>query len=123
MTREALIELIRSVSNAGWGYKGIKGSELLVAALKTDDENYDDLMLCAIALAKNAADWREFHALATFWAERKKGKPHQSLTQQNNTTINMVYERALGEVRKLTDEQLAAMKQIFEQKQPLVIDN
>lgn len=83
MPRKDLQGLLQRVCDAGWGYASLTGKDLLLAALKDDDANYDDLMLCALVLAKNAGEWREFNALATFWAERKKGKPAGASTNIN----------------------------------------
>lgn len=87
LTRDELIALIRKVCAAGWGYAGLSGRELVKASMQSDDEAYESVMLTALVLAKNAKDWREFHTLASFWAERKKGKPVQpsSLTTDANT--------------------------------------
>jgi hypothetical protein len=83
MTRDELVGLIRKVSQAGWGYGKLTGKELLETALKTKDEAYEALKLTALTLAVNASDWREFNALATFWAEREKGKPAGAATNIN----------------------------------------
>ena len=79
MPRHELQKLLQRVSQAGWGYGKLTGKELLETALKTKDEAYEALKLTALTLAINASDWREFNALATFWAEREKGKPSQSV--------------------------------------------
>lgn len=79
MTQVQLINLIRLVSKAGWGYGGLTGTELIKAALMSKDEAYEALKLTALVFAYNAKDWREYHAMATFWADREKGKPQQSV--------------------------------------------
>lgn len=79
ITRPELRMLLQKVLRAGWGYGKLTGKDLLEMALKTKDEAYEALKLTALTLAVNAGDWREFNALATFWAEREKGKPIQSL--------------------------------------------
>jgi len=75
MPRKDLQGLLQRIIQAAWGYGSLTGKELLEMALKTKDEAYEALKLTALTLAVNAGDWREFNALATFWAEREKGKP------------------------------------------------
>jgi hypothetical protein len=102
MTREGLRELLQRVSQAGWGYGKLTGKELLEMALKTKDEAYEALKLTALTLAVNAGDWREFNALATFWAEREKGKPVQSV----NATVQIgVIELVEEATRKRREKQ------------------
>ncbi len=74
MDAEGLRKLIRTVLQAGYGIKGISIAELTNNAIKTDNELYDALMLKGVTLAINASDWKEYHALASFWSERKQGK-------------------------------------------------
>ena len=85
MGRGELRGLLEKVYQAGWGYGKLTGKELLEMALKTKDEAYEALKLTALTLAVNASEWREFTALATFWAEREKGKPVQSV----NATVTI----------------------------------
>lgn len=79
MTKEALIGLIEKVYMAGWGYGNLTGKQLLEMALKTKSEAYEALKLTALTLATNASDWREFHALASFWSDREQGKAMQAI--------------------------------------------
>lgn len=79
MNEGSLRKALKLVVQAGWGYGGMKGAELLKHAQMTKDEAYEALKLTALTLATNATEYREFVALATFWAEREKGKPSQSL--------------------------------------------
>lgn len=103
MPRNALQTLLHRVLQAGWGYGSLTGKELLETALKTKDEAYEALKLTALTLAVNASDWREFNALATFWAEREKGKPQQSVDVTGKIGIvDIVLEAA--KLRKLPDD-------------------
>ncbi len=105
MDAESLRKLIRTVLQSGYGIKGISIAELTKNAIKQDDALYEALMLKGITLALNASEWREFNALATFWAERKKGKPQQSLDVTGKIGIvDIVLEAA-------------------RQRQPLLIDS
>jgi len=79
MDAESLRKLLKLVVQAGWGYGKLTGKDLLAAAIKSKDEAYEALKLAALTLAVNASDWREFNALATFWAERTHGKPSQAI--------------------------------------------
>jgi hypothetical protein len=88
MPRNELKGLLQRVARAGWGYGKLTGKELLDEACKTKDEAYEALKLAALTLAVNASDWREFNALATFWAEREKGKPKQSI--EATVTVGVV---------------------------------
>ena len=88
MDRVELVALVRRIYKAGWGYGKLTGKDLLEMALKTKDEAYEALKLTALTLAHNAKDWREFHALATFWSERERGKPVQSVNA--NVTIGVL---------------------------------
>ena len=83
MDRNALKQLLQKVLDAGWGFRGLTGRDLIEACLKSEDELYESLLLTGYVMAKNATDWREYHALATFWSERKRGKPSGSAPQVN----------------------------------------
>lgn len=58
-----------------------------------------------------------------FILDRLLGKPHQSVAVDTTHTVNVVMERALGEARALTDEQLEAIKLALEKKEAPLIDN
>lgn len=106
MSREELLALIQKVSKAGWGYGGLKGKDLLEMALKSKEEAYEALKLAALTLATNAGEWREFIALATFWAEREKGKPSQAVEVSGKVgIIQLVLEaQKLGEVKTIENQ-------------------
>lgn len=90
MDRKALFSLLEKVLAAGWGYGKLTGKQLLETALMSKDNAYEALKLTALTLAHNASDWREFHALATFWSERERGKPVGAAPQINiGTSGNM----------------------------------
>ena len=96
MSKEELITLISRVCVAAWGYGNLTGKDLITAALNSKEEAYEALKLRAFVLASNAAEWREFHALATFWAEREKGKPKQSI----DTTVTVGIIEIVEEIAK-----------------------
>lgn len=110
MDAEQLRKLIRTVAGAIWGVKAISGAELLKNALAKDDELYEALMLKGITLALNASEWREFNALATFWAERKRGKPQQSVDVTGKIGIVDIVLEA-GRRRQL--QPISAIRQEF----------
>lgn len=87
MGREELVVLIQKVCAAGWGSNGLTGSALVKTALQSEEDTYQALMLKGSTLALHAKEWKEFKELATFWAERVKGKPTQlnAITTDDNT--------------------------------------
>lgn len=104
MSQQQLIALINRVCVAGWGYGDLTGRDLIAAALSTKEEAYEALKLRAFCLASNASEWREFHALATFWAEREKGKPKQSIdTTVTLSILDLVEEATRKRREKMID--------------------
>jgi hypothetical protein len=96
MDVENLRRTLKIVVQAGWGYGKLKGAELVKHAYMSKDEAYEALKLAALTLATNATEWREFVALATFWAEREKGKPSGAIPQINiGSSGNMKIEVVL----------------------------
>lgn len=110
MPRNALQTLLQKVLQAGWGYGSLTGKELLETALKTKDEAYEALKLTALTLAINAQDWREFNALATFWAEQQIGKPKQSIAMEvkDNRIEKMEVDKLICLAKMLDDPVIIA---------------
>ena len=75
LSKDELIKIIKKVSSAGWGNGQLSGKDLITSALMSDDEVYEALMLRGQTLALNSKAWNEFLGLATWWTDRKKGKP------------------------------------------------
>lgn len=103
MTAEELRTLIKRICKAAWGYGNLTGKDLLEAAVSSKEDAYEALKLRAFVLASNASEWREFHALATFWAEREKGKPKQSIDTTVTLSILDLVEEA---TRKRREKQM-----------------
>lgn len=102
MPRKELKALLQRVIQAGWGYGKLTGKDLMQMALQTKEEAYEALKLTALTLAVNASDWREFNALATFWAEREKGKPKQSI----DATVTIGVVEIVEEIAKRRKQQM-----------------